>query len=151
LLEATQHQRVETGLRRVFAAGLGAMTMTVIGPTTAAALLADVMTGDAGARTVLQAADRLLRQIQRRSRARALPCLICNDSALWRGEPPAAVAVLTPFGIEPVRVAVGMAICSCCAADGSERELGQAAVKKLREGMLPDLRLMPPMPRAGHA
>jgi hypothetical protein len=112
LNEATQQQRGEAGLRRVFAAGQGAMTMTVIGPTTAAALLADVMTGDAGARTVLEAADRLLRQIQRRSRARALPCLICDDNALWRGEPPAAIAVLTPFGIEPVGVAIGLAFCA---------------------------------------
>ena len=70
---------------------------------------------------------------------------------LWRGEPPAAVGLLTPFGIEPVRVAVGMAICSSYATDRSERELAHAAVAKLRGGMLPDLRLLPPMPQAGHA
>jgi hypothetical protein len=59
--------------------------------------------------------------------------------------------VLVPYGIEPVRVAIGLAFCAGCTANRSERELGMTAVAKLRDGMLPDLRLLPPMPQAGHA
>jgi hypothetical protein len=44
-----------------------------------------------------------------------------------------------------------MAICSSCVADHSERELAHAAVAKLREGMLPDLRVFQPMAEAGNA
>jgi hypothetical protein len=152
VLQTTQRQQgFEAGLRRVFESSQGAMTLTVLTSTSSATLLAAVMTGDAAAKAVLQAADRLLRQIHRRSQARALECWLCDSGALWRGEPPGAVGLLTPFGIEPARVAVGMAICSSCATDRSERELAHAAVAKLRGGMLPDLRLLPPMPQAGHA
>jgi hypothetical protein len=145
--EATQQQRLEHGIRAVFKAG--AVTMHVLGPTSSDALVRAALEGDAGARAILSAADRLLRQIHRRPQPRALPCWVCGGS-LWRDEPPAAIAVLVPYGIEP-RVAVGMAICSCCAADRSERELGLQAVSKLRDEMLPDLRVLPAMAEAGHA
>ena len=138
-------------MRRVFESGQGAMTLTLVTSTSAAALVAAVMKGDPAAAAVLQGADRLLRQIHRRSRARALPCWLCDSGSLWRGEPPAAVGLLTPFGVEPLRVAVGMAVCASCTADRSERGLAMAAVGKLRDGMLPDLRVLPPMPQAGHA
>ena len=57
-----------------------------------------------------------------------------------------------PFGIEPVRTAIGMAFCEHCVADHDEDALGQATVVKMREGMLPNLRLLSPMTaQVGHA
>ena len=134
MLQTTQRQPgFEAGLRRVFESGQGAMTLTLVTSTSAAALVAAVLEDDVAAKAVLQAADRLLRQIHRRSRAHAMPCWLCDSGSLWRGEPPAAVGLLTPYGVEPVHAALGMAICSCCAADGTgQGELRQAAVVKLR-------------------
>jgi hypothetical protein len=146
----TNQVRFEHDLRAVFTTGAGVMTLTVIGAASAASIIAAVMEGDAAAEALLQAADRLLRQIHRRSRARALPCWLCDSGTLWRGEPPTAVGLLTPFGTEPVRTSLGMAICASCTAVRSERELAHAAVAKLRDGMLPDLRVFQPM-EAGHA
>jgi hypothetical protein len=135
----------------VFDAGGGYMTLTIVNTTSAALLVAEVMNGCAHARAVLHAADRLLRKIERHPRVRALPCLLCDDNVMWRSEPPGAIGVLAAFGATPVRVAVSMAICLSCAMDRSDRELGLAAVAKLRDGMLPDLRVLPPMTAAGHA
>ena len=110
------------------------------------------MTGDTLARGVLAAADRLLRQIQRRSRARALGCMLCDDTALWRSEPPGAIAMLTPFDIVPVRSAVGLVICSNCVGDCSNATLAQTVVSRLRAELMPDLRVLPPMAGVvGHA
>jgi hypothetical protein len=126
------------------------MTLTVLTSSSAGSLVDAAMTGDILARAVLAAADRLLRQIQRRSRARALCCALCSCH-LWRSQAPRAVVTLTPYDVVPVRAAVGMAICSSCAMDRSDRELSLAAVAMLRDGMLPDLRILPPMAAAGHA
>ena len=49
---------------------------------------------------MLNAADQLLRQIHRRPQRSALPCMFCDSHTLWRGEPPAAVIMLMPFGGE---------------------------------------------------
>jgi hypothetical protein len=145
-----QQEQFERGLREVFEAGAGAMSLTIISPRTAFSVVVDAMNGDTTAKIVLQATDQLLRKIDCRSRARAVPCMLC-DGALWRGEAPAAVGVLTPFGVVAVRTAVGMAVCADCATDRTEAELARAAVRKFRAGMLPDLRVLPPMPAAGHA
>jgi hypothetical protein len=148
---APQQQRFENDLREVFDAGQGCLTLTVIGDKAASVLVAAVMDGDAFAKAVLHAADRLLRKIHRRSHGNALTCMLCDDNAMWRGEPPGAVGVLTPFGIVPVRVAVGMGICSACAADRAELDLAHAAVARFRCGLMPDLRVMSVMAEAGHA
>jgi hypothetical protein len=126
------------------------MTLTLITEASSVALIAAAMTGDAAAKAVLHAAERALRQIHRRSQRAALACMICDDDVLWRDEPPAAIALLTPYNVEPVSVAVGLAICSSCMAGRSERELGMAAVAKLRAGWMPDLRTFTPA-EAGHA
>jgi hypothetical protein len=128
--EATQQQHFERGLREVFEAGDGVLTLTVIGPASAASLIAAVVAGDVAAKVVLNAADQLLRRIQRRSRARALPCVLCDDNALWRGAAPHTVAI---------------------GEDRSEAELGMAAVAKLRAEWMPGLRTFLPTPEVGHA
>jgi hypothetical protein len=151
MMSELQQQQFENDLRAVFEAGAGAMSLTIISPRTAFSVVVDAMNGDARAKLVLQATDQLLRKIDRRSRARALPCMLCDDGVLWRGEAPAAVGVLTPFGVVAVRTAVGMAVCADCATDRTEAELARAAVRKFRAGMMPDLRVLPPMPAAGHA
>jgi hypothetical protein len=138
-------------LRQVFAAGGGAMTLIVINQRSAVSIVADAMAGDAVARVVLSAADQLLRRIERRTRTMALPCLLCDDGMLWRGEAPAAVAVLLPYGVDHVRAALGMAICENCAGELSNSATAQAVVVKLRAGMLPDLRVLPAMAQIGHA
>ena len=149
---AQQHQQhyFERGLREVIEAGDGAVTLTVIGPGSVRALVTAVMADDVLAKAVLQAADRLLRRIDRCSRARALPCLLCGDGLLWRGEAPHAVGVLTPYGIE-ARVAVGLAFCSECAAGCSETALGHAVVAKFRAEWMPGLRSFQPVAQVGHA
>jgi hypothetical protein len=76
--------------------------------------------------------------------------LICDDGALWRGDPPAALALLMPYEIGPVRAAISMAFCAGCSADCSERELGMAAVVRLR-AWIPDLREFHPVAQVGHA
>jgi hypothetical protein len=60
---------------------------------------------------------------------------------------------LTPFNVEPVRMAIGMAICADCAVDRSEIELAHAAVLQFRAGVMPGLRVVPAaaMAQAGHA
>jgi hypothetical protein len=85
-----------------------------------------------------------------RTRTKALPCMLCDDSTLWRGEAPSAVAVLMPYGIDPVRTAVGMALCASCAEGRTRAATAEAIVLKLRAGMLPDLRVFHPM-AAGRA
>ena len=149
-LQTSSVSQIEHGIRQVFAAGGGVMTLIVIGPTSAASIIVAVMEGDATAKIVLTAADRLLRQIHRRSRARALPCMLCDSGTLWRGEAPAAIGVLLPFGNAPA-TAIGLAFCPDCAADRPEAALARAAVAKLRAGWMPDLRILPPMAAAGHA
>jgi hypothetical protein len=59
-----------------------------------------------------------------------------------------------PLGVVPIRAVVAMAFCAdCTAAYGEdERRLGVVAVAKIREGMLPDLRVLPAMTaQVGHA
>lgn len=151
--EATQQpQRFEAELHRVLEVGGGCMTLVVLGPKTSAALLRDVMADDLQAKGVLAAADRALRRIHRRSRARAMSCWLCDSGSLWRGAPPHALALAIPLGILPVRVAIALAFCAGCVADRDEDALGAAAVQKLRDGMMPGLRLLPPMmQQVGHA
>jgi hypothetical protein len=55
--QASQQQQFERDLRAVFTAGAGVMTLTVIGPTSAAALGAAVMEGAAAAWIALAAAE----------------------------------------------------------------------------------------------
>jgi hypothetical protein len=151
--EATQQpQRFEAELHRVLEVGGGCMTLVVLGPKTSAALLRDVMADDLQAKGILAAADRTLRQIHRRSQARAMLCWLCGDSALWRGAAPHALGLLVPLNVLPIRTAIGLAFCERCVVDRGEDALGQAAVVKMREEVLPDLRLLPPMmQQAGHA
>jgi hypothetical protein len=145
------HQRLERDIREVFATGGGVMTLTLIGPTSAASIITAVMEGDVGARDVLSAADQLLRQIEQRSQARAMSCALCDNGVLWRGEAPHAIGTLRPFGVDHAPAAIGLAFCGTCAADRPERELGMAAVSKLRSDWMPDLRVLPPMSAAGRA
>jgi hypothetical protein len=133
----TSQPRLERDLQAVFAAGGGVMTLTVLGPASAAALVAAVMEGDPVARLVLCAADRLLRRIERRTRTMALPCLLCDDGMLWRGEAPAAV--------------VGMGVCSGCAGDRRVGAITQMVVAALRAHMMPDLREFHAVAQIGHA
>jgi hypothetical protein len=147
-----QQQEFEAELHHALEAGAGCMTLIILGPKSSVALLNDVMADDLQAKGVLAAADRALRRIQRRSQARAMACWLCNDSALWRNEPPHALGLLVPLGVLPIRVALALGFCSCCVADRDERALGMLAVRKLREGVWSDLRLLPPMmAQAGHA
>jgi hypothetical protein len=146
-----RHQHFERGLEAVFSAGGGVMTLVVVNDRSALSIVSDAMAGDALAKSVLAAADQLLRRIERRTRATALPCLLCDRGLLWRGEAPGAVAVLMPYGIDPVRTAVGMALCASCAEDRTRADTAQAIVAKLRDGMLPDLRVFYPVAEAGHA
>jgi hypothetical protein len=48
--------------------------------------------------------------------------VLCG-SALWRGEPPAAVLVLMPFDLVEGHGAAGVLICASCAAGRSDCEL----------------------------
>jgi hypothetical protein len=77
--------------------------------------------------------------------------MLCDDSLLWRGHAPSAVAVLMPYGIDPVRTVVGMALCASCTEGRTRATTADAIVVKLRDGMLPDLRVFHPMAEAGHA
>ena len=147
----TEQQRISAGLRDVLAAGQGAMTLVVLTSDTAVSLVIDAMNGEAGARTVLNSADQLLRRIHRRSQRSALPCMLCDDRTLWRGEPPAAVIMLMPFGVDPIRAAVGAGICLSCADDRPRTELLHAAMARFRDGWMPDLRALPVMAQAGNA
>jgi hypothetical protein len=149
-LQTSSVDQLEHGIRAVFVAGSGAMTLTVIGQTSAASLVAAVMEGDATARISRSAADRRLRQIQRRSRAMAMPCALCANT-LWRGAAPHAVGILRPYDVDLAPVAIGMAICASCGEDRSEAELGMAAVTKLRAEWMPGLRTFLPTPEVGHA
>ena len=149
--QQTEQHRFDAGLRDMLEAGQGAMTLIVLTASTSIALVVDAVNDEAGARAVLNAADQLLRRIHRRSRRNALPCLLCDDYTLWRGEPPGAIAMLLPYGGQAVRTAIGTVICSHCADERSRSELLHAAMSRFRDGWLPDLRVLPPMAEAGHA
>lgn len=149
--EATQQQRFERGLREVFDAGGGCMTLTVLTAASSVSIVVNAMNGDAAAKVMLTAADQLLRRISRRSRHNALVCTLCDGHVLWRGEAPGAVGVLTPFNVEPVRAAIGVGICSACVGDRAEIELAHATVSRFRAEMMPGLRVLPPMAEIGHA
>lgn len=149
--EATQQQRFERGLRQVFDAGGGCMTLTVLTAASSVSIVVNAMNGDAAAKVMLTAADQLLRRISRRSRHNALVCTLCDGHVLWRGEAPGAVGVLTPFNVVPVRTAIGVGICSACVGDRSEAEIAHAAVVRFRPSWLPDLRVMEVQTQAGHA
>jgi hypothetical protein len=127
------------------------MQLTIVTASSSVSLLVDAMSGDATAKTVLVAAEQLLRRIERRSRNRPLPCLTCDSNTLWREEPPGAVAVLMSFGLKPIRTAIGVAVCADCVADRSGLELGMAAVAMFRSTLMPDLRVIPAPSAAGHA
>ena len=148
-VHATQHQLLAAGLQEVHAVGQGAMTLITIGPRAAAAIAADAMGGDAEAQHVLEMAAQLLRQVEQRDRATALPCILCCDP-LWRDEAPAAVGILKPYNVDMSRTAVGLVYCRACASHRPERELAHATVAMLRHHMMPDLRVFAPA-AAGHA
>lgn len=153
MLQTTQ-QQFEAELHHVLNAGAGCMTLIVLGPKSSIALLRDVADGDAQAIGVLHAANKALRRIHRRSRAAAMSCWLCGDRTLWRGAPPHALALVVPLGVVPIRAVVAMAFCSSCTAAHAEdeRRLGVVAVAKIREGLLPDLRVLPTMTaQVGHA
>jgi hypothetical protein len=149
-----QTQQFERELHHVLTAGAGCMTLIILGPKSSIALLRDVEDGDMQAIGVLDAANKALRRIHRRSRAAAMSCWLCGSSSLWRQTPPSALALVVPLGVVPIRAVVAMAFCGdCTAAYGEdERRLGAVAVQKIREGMLPDLRVLPAMTQqVGHA
>jgi hypothetical protein len=137
-------------LHGVFQAGGGATSLAVINSRSSVALITAVMNGDAAAKAVLAAADELPRRIERRSQATALRCMCCDDTALWRGEAPAAIGVLLPFGIDPVSTVAAMAICSSCADGRRSAEIAQSVIAALRSHM-PDLREFHPVADVGHA
>ena len=146
-----REQQFEAELHHVLNAGAGCMTLIVLGPKSSLALLRDVQDGDAQAIGVLDAANTTLKRIHRRSRAAAMSCWLCGSRSLWRQSAPHALGLLVPLGVTPVRVALAMAFCADCTATG-ESALGAAAVQKLRNEMMPDLRLLQPMmQQAGHA
>jgi hypothetical protein len=68
---------------------------------------------------------------------------------LWRGEAPAAVAVLLPFGVDRILVACGMGICRDCVGERTSAEIAQMVVEALRVHM-PDLRTFTPVAQVGH-
>lgn len=147
----TEQQRFERGIRAVFDAGQGVLTLSVLGPASSMSVVAEAMMGSATARTILSVADRTLRQIHRRSRRTALSCLLCDCNTLWRSEAPAAIAVLRPYDDEAARIALGMALCGVCVGDRDERELAHEAVSRLRT-WLPGLRVFQPTAGVvGHA
>lgn len=150
-MHITSVSPIEAGLSEVFEAGGGALTLIVITTESAATIVAAAMEGDLAAKTILAAGDQLLRSIEQRSRANAMACALCDDNALWRDEAPGAIGLLTPFNVDDVHVAVGLAVCGACAADRSERQLGLAMVTKLRTEWLPDLRVLPTIHAVGHA
>jgi hypothetical protein len=151
LSTATRRQQIMDGLRAVCTEGDGALSLIVLTPASSAATVLAATRGDAAARSVLYAGDALLRQIELRSRRTALLCTLC-DSALWRDEPPDAIAVLLPLGVDAPTTSIGLAFCSDCCADRSDHELALAAVAKLREEAMPDLRVLPPtVGVVGHA
>jgi hypothetical protein len=141
---------IQHDIQQLLDAGNGCLTLTAITPASSPALVAAVVAGDPESKLALAAADMALRQIEQRSRDRPLPCLLCDDGTLWRGEVPAAIIVLLPSNVEPV-TAAGFAVCTRCAKSHTTTELAHAAVVKLRAGWMPDLRLLPPMAAAGHA
>jgi hypothetical protein len=54
-----------------------------------------------------------------------------------------------PYGIDPVRTAVGMALCASCAGGRTRADTAHDIVVKLRARMLPDLRVFHPVAEAG--
>jgi hypothetical protein len=149
-----REQQFEAELHHVLNAGAGCMTLIVLGQKSSLALLRDVQDGDAQAIGVLDAANKALRRIHRRSRAAAMSCWLCGSSSLWRQSPPHALALVVPLGVVPIRAVVAMAFCGDCTAAHAEdeRRLGAVAVQKIREGLLPDLRVLPAMTaQVGHA
>jgi hypothetical protein len=142
---------IEHDLQQLLDIGSGCLTLVVVTQTSARALVAATMAGDAESRLALAAADIALRQIEQRSRDRPLPCLLCDEATLWRGEAPGALVVVLPYAVAPVCTAAGFAICGDCAESHTAAGLAQAAVKKLRAGWMPDLRILPVMSAAGHA
>jgi hypothetical protein len=130
------------GIRRLLEACDGCMMLAVC-RTEVAGL---PRTGDRVADTVKSAAALLIRRIGRRSRARAAPCVFC-DAPLWRGEPPAAILVLMPFGLSEEHDVAGVLICARCAAGRTDCELTHRVID-----LMPDARILPPPVAAvGHA
>jgi len=147
----TEQQRFDAGLREVLDAAGGVMSLAIITTQSSRALVCEAVGGDATAKTVLAAADELLRRIERRSEQAPLRCTLCDRNALCRSEPPGAVAVLLPYGIVSVRNAIGMALCVACTESRSRTALANAVAAQLRTNALPDLRTLPAMSATGHA
>ena len=129
-----------------------AFAVFLVFAVSSAALVLAAMCGDTAAKLVLEASDALLRSIECRSKRNALRCTLCDDGRMWRDEPPHALIVLLPLGVDVPRAAVGLAICMDCTEAHADGALALAAVEKLRSAAMPDLRVLPPMmAEAGHA
>lgn len=143
----TQQRQFEHDIRAVHAEGGGWFDLIIVQPDVIDAFNA----GNACAAIVLHATDRLLRNLDQRSQADGLPCLLCDSNAMWSGRKPGAVAVLKPTGPETVRNAVGLAFCSECVAGRDVADLLDAATAKFRAELIPDLVVLPPASKTGHA
>ena len=114
------------------------------------AIVDEAIRGDGRAQTIIGAAEDLLQRMEELEGGAALACMLCHAGALSCGELLGGIGVLLPSGVEHTACAV--AFCANCTAGRSEAELTGDVVAKLRAGMLPDLRLLPPtMPYTGHA
>jgi hypothetical protein len=131
------------GIRRLLEACDGVVTLAVLTAERARRPL----TGDHSADRMKCAATLLLRRISLRSRADAAACMLCA-APLWHGSPPAAVAVLLPYGMaDAAHDVIGTLICASCATGHSNCELTHRVL-----GMLPGSRALPtPVSGVGHA
>lgn len=148
--QAEQH-RIDAGLRDALDEGAGCLSMLVLTPETSITVVTAATNGDPAARVVLSAADQLLRQIEaRHTRHTATPCVMC-DAPLWRSAAPHALCVLLPLGIDAPTTALGVAFCAACCSGRCDTDLARVVVEKLRDGPMPDVRLLQVMEQVGHA
>jgi hypothetical protein len=142
----------EHDVRSVFADGAGCVTVCVSTERALPNFMAAAAAGVGFAATVVRVTREVLRKISCRSQDKALCCWLCDAPTLCRSEPPGAIVVMLPFGVDEPPVVAGLCLCRECCEPRDEAELGQAAVVRLREQWAPDLRVLPPLvAEAGHA
>ena len=95
---STEQQQLELDLHRVFALGGGIVTLTLLHTPGAMAIVDEAIRGDAKAKTIMTAAEDLLRRLEELEAGSALACTLCDAGALCCGVLPGGIGVLVAVG-----------------------------------------------------
>jgi hypothetical protein len=141
-----RRELLEEATRRICEEGQGVYQLSLVSALGAAPLFAQAISGDSQAAYHLLIVARLLEQIRTAPPRSKLMCLLC-DNEFSAAALPLAFVIMHARRDDPGMVMGNGICCRCCDAS----DLQARILDKYREGLISDLRVLPPIGEAGTA